>query len=55
MAHLGVDHAAHVRVGKTVEFELDAEDTPETRAMLDKLCTDLLSNPIIEDFRYELS
>ncbi|MGE9294358.1 phosphoribosylformylglycinamidine synthase subunit PurS [Ruficoccus sp. ZRK36] len=54
MHSLGFTSAANVRVGKTVEFEVDGQDTPEFRATLDKLCNDLLSNPVIEDFRYEL-
>jgi phosphoribosylformylglycinamidine synthase subunit PurS len=30
-------------------------DTPRIRAQLDKLCRDLLSNPVIEDYRYEIA
>ena len=43
-----------VRVGKTITFEMDGSDSPETREKLDKLCDGLLSNPVIEDFRYEI-
>ena len=43
-----------VRVGKTISFEMDAEDTPETRATIDQLCDGLLSNPVIEDYQYEI-
>ena len=43
-----------VRVGKTISFEMDAEDTPETRATIDQLCDGLLSNPVIEDYRFEI-
>lgn len=55
MHSLGFESAEHVRVGKTVEFEVNGSDTPEFRQSLDKLCVDLLSNPVIEDFRYEIS
>ena len=55
MKSLGWNPASKVRVGKTVDFSLDAQDTPEFRAKLDKLCVDLLSNPVIEDYRYEIS
>ena len=55
MVSLGYTTARNVRVGKTVVFEIDGEDTPEFRVSLDKLCADLLSNPIIEDYRYEIS
>jgi phosphoribosylformylglycinamidine synthase len=53
MASLGFA-AEHVRMGKTIEFSAAGEDTPEFRASLEKLCRDLLSNPVIEDFRYEI-
>jgi len=43
------------RIGKLIELELEGRDTPEFRAQLDRLCRDLLSNPIIEDFRYEIA
>jgi len=55
MKSLGYDQAENVRVGKTIEFQIQGEDTPDFRASLNKLCFDLLSNPIIEDYRYELA
>lgn len=42
------------RVGKVVELEVDCTDTADFRARLDKVCRDLLSNPVIEDYRYEI-
>ena len=51
LGHASVDA---VRVGKTVTFQIDAEDTAETRATIDQLCDGLLSNPVIEDYRYEI-
>ncbi|HTB63124.1 MAG TPA: phosphoribosylformylglycinamidine synthase subunit PurS [Opitutales bacterium] len=53
MATLGLP-GEHVRVGKTIEFTAPGADSPEFRAALDKLSRDLLSNPVIEDFRYEI-
>ncbi len=55
MESLGHKPSSPVRVGKTVEFEMEGPDSPEFRKKLDKLCHDLLSNPIIEDYRYEIS
>ena len=48
------ESASGVRVGKTITFEIDGQDDEETWAKLDDLCDGLLSNPIIEDFRYEI-
>ena len=55
MEHLNFKASGPVRVGKTVEFEVAADDSPEFRTQLDKICHELLSNPVIEDYRYELS
>ena len=51
---LGHESARSVRIGKTVTFEMEGEDTEAFREELNKLCDGLLSNPIIEDFRYEI-
>ena len=51
---LGHATVRSVRVGKTISFEMDAEDTPETIATIDQLCDGLLSNPVIEDYHYEI-
>ena len=54
MKSLGHASVEGVRVGKTISFELAGEDTPETRAKIDELCDGLLSNPVIEDYRFEI-
>jgi phosphoribosylformylglycinamidine synthase PurS subunit len=54
MKSLGHSSVKGVRVGKTISFEIDGDDTPETRATIDKLCDGLLSNPVIEDYRFEI-
>ncbi|WP_269539934.1 phosphoribosylformylglycinamidine synthase subunit PurS [Cerasicoccus fimbriatus] len=55
MEHLGLNPSSDVRVGKTIEFDVDGTDTPELREQIDKICDGLLSNPVIEDYRYELA
>jgi phosphoribosylformylglycinamidine synthase PurS subunit len=51
---LGFKGLKSTRVGKLIELEIAATDTPAFRAQLDQVCRDLLSNPVIEDFRYEI-
>lgn len=53
MASLGLP-AEHVRVGKTIEFQAAGPDSAEFRTAVDKLSRDLLSNPVIEDYRFEI-
>ena len=52
MRHLGMDEVKSVRIGKYLEIELEKDGT-ETKQRLDKLCRDLLSNPVIEDYHLE--
>jgi phosphoribosylformylglycinamidine synthase PurS subunit len=52
---LGLKGLKGTRVGKVVELELEGADSPQFRAQLDKLCRDLLSNPVIEDYHYEIA
>ena len=54
MKSMGFDAASEVRIGKTIEFETSGPDTPEFRKELDRVCGDLLSNPVIEDFSYQI-
>ena len=45
---LGFEGVSHVHVGRMVE--LDVEDTSQ----LERLCEQLLANPLIEDYEVEL-
>ena len=53
MHSLGHTNTSNVRVGKTITFEVNGGFS-EFRQKLDKLCEDLLSNPVIEDYAYEI-
>jgi phosphoribosylformylglycinamidine synthase subunit PurS len=50
MRHLGMDEVRSVRIGKYLEIELE-RDGADTKERLEKLCGDLLSNPVIEDYQ----
>lgn len=51
---LGYDNVSRVRVGKYIELILEAEGRDEAAAQAEEVATRLLSNPVIEDFSYEL-
>ncbi len=52
MHHLGFTSAREVRIGRYLEIELEDAAGQETK--LRELCRDLLSNPVIEDYRLEM-
>jgi phosphoribosylformylglycinamidine synthase len=54
LVSLGLPGLKATRVGKVVELEVEGSDSPQFRAQLDTLCRDLLSNPVIEDYHYEI-
>jgi phosphoribosylformylglycinamidine synthase PurS subunit len=43
------------RVGRVVDIELDAADPGKARAEVERMCEQLLTNPLIESYDIELS
>ena len=54
LEHLGYQGIGAVRVGKYLEVELAADDRETARKQIDEACHKFLSNPVIEDYRFEL-
>ena len=52
--HLGMECVKDARVGKYIELEIEGGDVDSTRKKLEGICKDLLSNPVIEDYKLEL-
>ena len=53
LGHLGFS-VSEARVGKVVDLEVDASDAVEARAQVERMCEQLLSNPLIESFEVEI-
>lgn len=54
-ATIGYQGIADVRQGKYFEIKLDSSlDPAHARAQIEKFAHEVLSNPVIEDFRVEL-
>lgn len=54
LASLGFTGVGEVRQGKLIEIELDGSDRAAAQAKIEKMCQDLLANPVIENYRIEL-
>lgn len=52
---LGFGGVLDVRVGKYLEVVLEAEDDAAARRQVERMCNDLLTNPVIETFTYEFA
>jgi len=54
LKNMGIPEITDVRIGKHISVEIEAKDVKTAKAKLDKACKELLSNPIMESFTYEL-
>lgn len=52
---MGHPEITDVRQGKFFEIELEGVSAGEARPLLEKIAEDVLSNPVIEEFRVELT
>jgi phosphoribosylformylglycinamidine synthase subunit PurS len=43
------------RVGRVVDIEVDAADPGQARAEVERMCEQLLTNPLIESYEIEFS
>jgi len=53
LRHLGFD-VADARVGRLVEVQVATDDAAEARAQVERMCEQLLTNPLIETYSIEL-
>jgi len=53
LGHLGFS-VSDARVGKVVDLEVEASDAAEARAQVERMCEQLLANPLIESFEVEI-
>ena len=53
LGHLGFA-VSDARVGKVVDLEVNADDEATARAQVEKMCEQLLANPLIESYEIEL-
>jgi phosphoribosylformylglycinamidine synthase PurS subunit len=50
---LGFD-VSNARVGRVIDLELGADDDDGARAAIERMCAELLANPLIESFEIQL-
>lgn len=52
---LGYQGVQSARVGKYIELRLEAADAEEARRQAERMCADLLANPIIENYTVQVT
>jgi phosphoribosylformylglycinamidine synthase len=53
LGHLGLDGIHDVRIGRRAELTVDAADEATARGVVERLASELLSNPLIEVYAIE--
>ena len=54
MRHLGMPEVSSVKIGKYMEIDIEGQNG-ELEPQLRRLCRDLLSNPVIEDYALQIA
>lgn len=52
---LGFHGITEVRMGKFLELELTSSDPTTARQLVDEACRQLLSNPVIEEYHFDIT
>ncbi|MUG99355.1 phosphoribosylformylglycinamidine synthase subunit PurS [Scytonema sp. UIC 10036] len=55
LKQLGYHNVERVRIGKYIEITLSSPDETTARQDLDRMCDQMLANPVIENYRFDLS
>lgn len=54
LTSLGFNEAKELRIGKYFELVLDEKDKAKAEARTREMCDKLLTNPVIEDYSFDL-
>jgi phosphoribosylformylglycinamidine synthase len=56
LPNLGFEGVSGVRIGKIIDLKVEGAGSEDAaRAQVDEMCKRLLSNPIIEDYTFEIT
>ncbi|MBD0263497.1 MAG: phosphoribosylformylglycinamidine synthase subunit PurS [Tolypothrix sp. Co-bin9] len=54
LQQMGYDNVEQVRIGKYIELTITSPDEKTARQNLDSICDQMLANPVIENYRFDL-
>ena len=54
LSHMGYETVEQVRIGKYIELILGAANENTAREQLEQMCDQMLANPVIENYRFDL-
>lgn len=54
LKQMGYESVEKVRIGKYIDLKLSAANEDTARQQLERMCDQLLANPVIEHYRFDL-
>lgn len=54
LKQMGYSDVEQVRIGKYIEVTFTSQDEVTARQNLDRMCDQMLANPVIENYRFDL-
>ncbi|KOP23758.1 phosphoribosylformylglycinamidine synthase [Hapalosiphon sp. MRB220] len=54
LKQMGYNNVEQVRIGKYIELTLISPDESSARQNLNQICDQMLANPVIENYRFDL-
>ena len=54
LAQMGHENLEQIRIGKYIDLKLKAINEVTAREQVELICDQLLANPVIENYRFEL-
>lgn len=54
MKHIRISGVDNVRIGKRISLDISTDSEAQAREAVKEMCLKLLSNPIMENFSFEL-
>lgn len=54
LSHMGYNNVDSIRIGKYIELNLSADTEAAAQEQLNVVCDQLLANPVIENYRFDL-
>lgn len=54
LADLGHSNVNHVRIDRTIHLDIEGDDFDEIEFQVDTMCQQVLTNPVLEDYKIEI-
>ncbi|AFY45977.1 phosphoribosylformylglycinamidine synthase, purS protein [Nostoc sp. PCC 7524] len=54
LQQMGYDNVENIRIGKYIELTITSSEESKARQDMERICDQMLANPVIENYRFDL-